>query len=741
MNGSDNGEPTVRQSDGVLHDSGEIIRIQDKFYILATSALADDHNRVLKHDETFVVSDRYGDIKQVGAGEEGLYHEGTRFLSSLVLRLGRKRPLFLSSTIREDNALLAVDLTNPDVSSDDRLVIPRGILHIFRAKFLWQGALYERIRVRNFGLEPIETTLSIHFEADFHDIFEVRGMHREKRGRRHEPDVEPDGIVIPYQGLDGEWRRTRIGFIPPPAHLTTTEALVHLALEPGGEANQFVTIGCEVGPSSARHPSFESASDAAGEALTRARVRSCTIYTENEQFNEWLSRSFADLDMMVTHTPHGPYPYAGVPWFSTAFGRDGIITALECLWVNPSLARGVLAYLARYQAQARAAEQDAEPGKILHETRKGEMAALKEIPFGLYYGSVDSTPLFVILAAAYYRRTGDLSFISEIWPNVERALAWIDDHGDIDGDGFVEYWRRSSDGLVQQGWKDSQDSVMHEDGRLADGPIALCEVQGYVHAARLGASALAEALGHERQAADLARQAESLRLRFEEAFWCEDLGTYALALDGEKRPCRVRSSNAGHCLWTGIAGPERARRVARTLLAEESFTGFGIRTLAANEVRYNPMSYHNGSIWPHDNALIAQGFARYGLKPDVSTVLTGLFDASLFVDLHRMPELFCGFVRRPGEGPTLYPVACAPQSWAAAAVFFLLQACLGLDIDLPRSRVSFRRPLLPESLPAVHISNLQVGSGSLDLLLRRFDRSVGVDILRREGEIEVVAVK
>ncbi|MBX6312650.1 MAG: amylo-alpha-1,6-glucosidase [Isosphaeraceae bacterium] len=740
MKNLDSREPD-REPEGGPHDSGEIIRVQDQYYILATSTLADDRNRVLKHGETFAVFDHFGDIKQIGLGEEGLYHEGTRFLSALTLRLGRKRPLFLSSTIKQDNALLAVDLANPDVSIGDRVVIPRGVLHIFRAKFLWEGACYERIRVRNFGLAPIETMLSIHFEADFRDIFEVRGMHRERRGRILESVIAGGEVVLPYEGLDGEVRRTRLTFTPTPTHLTASEARFHIVLEPNGEAAFFVTIGCEIGPASPQRPSFELAGHAAAEALQQMRSRACTIYTGNEQFNDWLNRTVADLDMMVTETPQGPYPYAGVPWFSTAFGRDGIITALESLWVNPSMARGVLAYLAAYQADAFLPEQDAEPGKILHETRQGEMAALKEIPFGLYYGSVDSTPLFVILAASYYQRTGDLEFVSAIWLNIERALDWIDTHGDPDHDGFVEYFRRSPKGLVQQGWKDSQDSVMHADGRLAEGPIALCEVQGYVYAAKLGASALARALGYKTRAEELARQAKALRVRFEQAFWCEDLGTYALALDGEKRPCRVRSSNAGHCLWTGIASPERARRVAEALLAPESFSGFGIRTLAAGEVRYNPMSYHNGSVWPHDNALIAQGFARYQLKQEVLKVLTGLFDASLFVDLHRMPELFCGFVRRPGEGPTLYPVACAPQSWAAAAVFLLLQACLGLDIDAPRSRICFSHPLLPASLPSVHIANLRVGSASLDLLLRRFGENVGVDILRRDGHVEIITVK
>jgi glycogen debranching enzyme len=369
------------------------------------------------------------------------------------------------------------------------------------------------------------------------------------------------------------------------------------------------------------------------------------------------------------------------------------------------------------------------------------MAALGEIPFGRYYGSVDATPLFVLLTGAYYERTGDRAFVESIWPNLEAALRWIDSYGDPDGDGFVEYLRHSPTGLVHQGWKDSHDSVFHADGSLARGPIALCEVQGYVYAAKRAAAGLAALLGHEKKARELVQQARALQERFEEAFWCEELSTYALALDGAKQPCRVRTSNAGHCLLAGIAQPERARRVAQTLLSAESFSGWGVRTVAATETRYNPMSYHNGSVWPHDNALLAYGLSRYLIKDEVLKIMDGLFHASLFMDLHRLPELFCGFVRRPGEGPTLYPVACAPQSWSAGAVFLLLQACLGLEVKGPEAQVCFSYPCLPPFLKEVRIRNLKVGEASLDLLLRRHPHDVGVNVLRREGDIEVRVVK
>ena len=719
----------------------DVIHVEDQCYILATSPLADDRTRVLKHDETFAVFDRHGDIQALGLGEQGLYHGGTRFLSRCVLRLGRDRPLLLSSTVKDDNALLTVDLTNPDFTLDGEVTVPHGTLHIFRAKFLWQGTCYERLRISNYGPVPIDLPLYLQFAADFADIFEVRGLRRKRRGHKLEPLVKRHGVVLGYKGLDGVTRRTHLQCSPAPAEVFGSELRWTITLPPKGEATFDLTVACESAGAISSGLAFDTAATAAIDTREWVKSQDCEIYTSNEQFNDWLNRASADLYMMTSETPNGPYPYAGVPWFSTVFGRDGIITALECLWMNPGLARGVLAYLASTQATAVIPAQDAEPGKILHETRAGELAALGEIPFRRYYGSVDATPLFVMLAAAYYDRTGDRAFIESIWPNIESALQWIDCYGDVDGDGFVEYARHSPKGLVHQGWKDSKDSVFHADGTLADGPIALCEVQGYVYAAKRRAAELAAMLGDSRRAQDLLAQAQTLQERFGQVFWCAELATYILALDGRKRPCRVRTSNAGHCLFTEIASAAHAERLAYTLIRDDLFSGWGIRTLAASEVRYNPMSYHNGSVWPHDNALMAYGFSRYGLRAPILKILSGLFDASLFIDLHRMPELFCGFPRRPGEGPTLYPVACAPQSWAAASVFLLLQACLGLSVSNYPAQVSFSYPLLPPFLEEVRIKNLRVGQGVVDLFIWRHDQDVGINIDRREGNVEILSVK
>jgi glycogen debranching enzyme len=474
--------------------------------------------------------------------------------------------------------------------------------------------------------------------------------------------------------------------------------------------------------------------------MRRSTAGAASIETSNDIFNEVLCQSMADLNILTTDTPQGRYPYAGIPWYSTTFGRDGIITALQMLWIDPRVARGVLRRLAFYQAKAVDPLADAEPGKILHEMRGGEMAALREVPFALYYGSVDATPLFVLLAGLYVERTGDNETLAELWPSIETALQWIDGPGDPDQDGFVEYRRASEQGLANQGWKDSYDAIFHADGQLAEGYIALAEVQGYVFAAKRLAARCAARLGKNEMAHRLEAEAQRLAERFEEAFWCDELGTYALALDGAKEPCKVRTSNAGQLLFTGIVHEDRARMVAADLMRPHFLTGWGIRTVAEGEARYNPMSYHNGSIWPHDNALIALGLARYGLKHSVAHLFKALFDAATYMDLRRLPELFCGFRREKGRGPTLYPVACAPQAWASATPFTLLEAALGLEFDAERGEIRLRNPRLPAFLNEVVLRELQLGPSSVDLRVSRHGDDVSLEVLRTRGQIQVSIV-
>ena len=715
------------------------VQFGEDWYILASTATSYDRRRVLKHNETFAMFNRFGDIQSLGfLGEEGLYQGDTRFLSQLELLIEGVRPMYLNSTIKDDNGLFISELMNPDLVRSSSPSIPKGTLHLFRAKLLWNNACYEHLRIVNFGLEPIQSTLELQFDADYRDIFEIRGYTRVARGQRLQTEILPSELVLGYQGLDGKSRKTKLRFDPAPRRLSETQAEFLIDLPPKSEAHIYVTIGCEMATCGFEQIDYFAAYQRLNLALAPHSASRCKIVTSDPLFNRWLDRSTADLVMLTTSLPGGDYPYAGVPWFAAPFGRDGILTSWQYLWIDPGLAKGVLAFLAATQARELDPARDAEPGKILHEARTGELAERDEIPFRQYYGTVDATPLFVALAGAYYDRTGDLDFVRTIWPNIKAAIDWIDHYGDYDGDGFVEYARHAERGLVQQGWKDSDDSVFYQDGRLAEAPIAICEVQGYVYHAKCHAAHLATLLGESAYAATLEQSASKLQSQFNERFWCEDIGSYALALDGRKQQCKVASSNAGHALWSGIATPEKAARVTESLLSDECFCGWGIRTIGKSELRYNPMSYHNGSIWPHDNALIAAGMARYGYTGDAIKIFDALHQVSLHMDQHRMPELFCGFERRPDEGPTLYPVACSPQAWAAASVFYLLQACLGLTFDPQSRQLLFKNPQLPAFLDRVEIKNLALGDAAADLILERYPNNVGINVINKKGNLTVV---
>src|SRR3984885_9957979 len=708
------------------------------FYIAATQQAVARPSRVLKYGDTFVVLDSRGDITATGGGSAGLFHLDTRYLSRLELLVNATHPLLLGSNLRDDNSAFSVDLSNPDLMADQRVVLEKDTVHIQRTMFLWRGTAYQRLGVRNYGDSAVDLQISILFENDFADLFEVRGAHRERRGTAAATLRGADQALLNYRGLDNKVRRTALTFDPPPSRLTTSAAVYELHLEPGETRPLFLAVSCDAADT--RPLPFIGSFIAARRELREATRQQTSVETSNERFNEMLCRSAADLAMLMTDTPQGRYPYAGIPWFSTTFGRDGLLTALQMLWWSPDVARGVLRRLAAYQAKTTDPAADAEPGKILHEMRGGEMAALHEVPFGLYYGSVDSTPLFVLLAGLYLERTGDVETIRALWPWIEAALGWIAGPGDPDGDGFVEYLRATEQGLANQGWKDSNDAIFHADGRLAEGEIALAEVQGYVYAAKRMAASCARRIGRYDQATKLEAEAAAFAEKFEAAFWCPEIETYALALDGAKKRCAVRASNAGQLLFTGIADPERAKLVGRELLRPHFFSGWGIRTVANGEARFNPMSYHNGSIWPHDNALIALGLARYGLKQSVDRLFAGLFNAATYMEYRRLPELFCGFPRQHGHGPTLYPVACSPQAWASATPFTLLEASLGLEFDPFAKEIRLCNPRLPAFLEEVTLRNLQLGSSRVDLRVRRHNGNVSLDTLRVEGGIRVSVV-
>jgi glycogen debranching enzyme len=713
--------------------------IDEPFSIITETEPRGLPHRVLKHGDTFGVFDKCGNIIADDTGEEGLFHDGTRFLSRFEVLLFNRAPLLLSSTISADNTVFAADLTNPDLRRGESLVVPRGEIHLVRTCVLGPARCAERIRVTNYALSPVSVPLSIRFDADFKDVFEVRGTRRMTRGQRL-PDAIGAEYVMAYRGLDGVERRTRLQWSETADSIAAREVEFVLHLEPRRAASIELDITYETASDAMPAATFDRLAAASRTRVSELAKGSCFVFTSNDAFNRWLNRSSADIQMMLTDTPHGLYPYAGIPWFNTPFGRDGLVTAFELLWAAPHVAKGVLEFLAETQATGRSEFADMQPGKILHEMRGGEMAALGEVPFGRYYGSADATPLFIMLAHAYYERTGDRALIDRLWPNIVAAVGWMHDSGDIDGDGFIEYARQTSTGLVQQGWKDSHDSIFHADGSLAQGPIAVCEVQAYAYGAWTSASRLSSIRGDVRAATEWSDRAAHVKRHFEEAFWSERIGSYALALCGDKRMCEVRASNAGHCLFTGLVAEERAKRVCAQLMNSASFAGWGIRTVAAGEARYNPMSYHNGSIWPHDNALIAAGLSRYGYTDEASRILVAMFELSAAVDLHRLPELICGFDRRGDEHPTLYPVACAPQAWAAGAVYLLLAASLGLHIDGISQRVTFTRAHLPPALDWVQMSNLQIGAAHVDLRLERHQHDVGVTVLRRDGPVEIVSV-
>ncbi len=720
------------------HASAQAVEEVETAYI-ASGASHPRASRALKHNDTFAVIDAHGDMNCQAPGADGLFHHDTRYLSYLELAVLGVQPLLLASNLSEDATYLRVDLTNPDIYRDGRITLLKDHVHFGRTVYVRGGMLHQQITITNYNAMPVELVLTIGFDSDFADLFEVRGMRRTRRGRIEHRVCGQNEAEISCLGLDGVERRTRLTFDPKPTLLSPTLATFSLSLAPQERSHIIVEAACAADQDTLQRLPYLPGLIEARRDFRRKIQQQAVIETGNPTINEVLRRSAADLAMLMTETPHGHYPYAGIPWFSTAFGRDGLITAIETLWMNPEAARGVLRYLAAHQATTSDPASDAEPGKILHETRGGEMAALGEVPFALYYGSVDSTPLFIILAGLYVERTGDEELLAALWPNIEAALQWMDTYGDRDGDGFIEYLRGAETGLANQGWKDSYDSVFHADGTLAEGPIALVEVQAYAYEAKRLAARAARRLGKTLRAQQLETSAQTLREKFERAFWCDDIEMYALALDGDKRPCRVRASNAGHVLGSGLAAQDRAQKTATQLLDAAFFSGWGVRTVADTEARYNPMSYHDGSIWPHDNALIAAGLARSGRRDGAERILKALCDAAAVMDQRRLPELYCGFRRRRGRPPVLYPMSCAPQAWASGAVFYVLQSLMGLEIEGRRSTLRFNAPIVPDWLGHIEIRHLAVNANALvNVRLERMrDGEAEIEVVTKRGQVIV----
>ena len=721
-----------------------MLRVGSDFYVLASALASRRASRVLANGQSFAVFDIGGDILDSPLQALGFFHRDTRYLSRFELTIHGSTPYFLNSYLSDDRAQLRANLTNPDLEAHGRAIkLPRDLIQIERSWVLADATLVHRLRVRNYAETALEIPLEFFFAADFADIFEVRGIKRLRHGRNLRPEVHQGRVRFSHAGLDGVSRFTELTFNTKPHVLSGKRAAFLLNLARDETARLEVRIAGGSEPRSAhRHSTpaldFDSAFATRRSEIEKSHGRWAGLSASNELFDSLLTRSQADLTSLISHTADGTFIMAGIPWFATLFGRDSIVTALAILPFNPDVATLTLRTLAGMQGTQVDEARDEQPGKIVHEIRGGEMAATGEIPFGRYFGSIDSTPLFLWLYGRCVAATGNLVLAEELWPNAERALEWIERWGDCDGDGYVEYIRKTPHGLVNQGWKDSFDAISHANGELAKAPIALAEVQAYVYAAYVSVAGVAARLGRSSVASRLAERAASLKKAFSRDFWLEPERTVALALDADKKPCRVMASNAAHCLAAGLLDADQAAALSQRLLGDEMFSGWGMRTLGANERRYNPMSYHNGSIWPHDNAIAAMGLARYGNRAGALRILQGLFDAAVQMEIASLPELFCGFPREPRLGPVPYPVACYPQAWSAASVFMILQAVLGLEVRGFERQVLIDSPTIPSWLEWLRIENLKVGDESISLMLRRGDNgAAATEVLETRSSVTV----
>jgi glycogen debranching enzyme len=694
----------------------------------------------IKNGPIFVCSTPDGDIDPGLPFGQGVYFRDTRHISELTLSLGGKKPLLLSASA-EAGFEAFIDLTNPELGEG-----VGAIEHMklnLRRRRLVDDRVYEEITIRNHSQRHIATYLELTLDADFADMFEIRGTTRRKtRGKALVPKLEDGILYFAYAGDDDVVRETSVtlGGAEEVTKGADHERVVRWKIELDPREARAVSFAID--PCGPPEPSGPRARAIAEEKVLRSRDQwrghSTSITTPHRSFNRLVDASIRDLSILTTPIDGGNIIVAGIPWYVAPFGRDALLTSYESLLLNPGLAKDALLFLAQHQAKHDDPLRDAEPGKILHELRVGELACSGYIPHTPYYGTVDATPLFVMLAAAYHRWTDDLETMSRLKPHLDVALAWIDDHGDMDGDGFVEYERRSPAGLRNQGWKDSKDAIVDGDGKLAQGPIALVEVQAYVYLAKSRIGDTYEALGNDDRARTLRGEAETLRDAFNDAFWMPDEGTYALALDGRKRQVKSVTSNAGHCLYCAIVPDDYAAHMAERLMADDMYSGWGIRTLSSDSPAYNPMSYHNGSVWPHDNAVIAAGLKRYGFVEATEAIALALVEAAVASAEARLPELYCGFRRRPDRALVQYPVACRPQAWAAAVPFMLLQAMLGISANAHTGILSINQPQVPEWLGGLELHNLSVGSSRVSLAFGRHRERTSFSLLDNDGDIRVI---
>lgn len=693
--------------------------------------------RVIKENDLFLLTDDKGNIPENHPYGLGLYTKDTRFLSKLDVRINGEEPILLSSDAGE-NYMSTILLTNPHMEKDGELILWRESIEIERTRFIYDELLYETIKVKNYFPKHVQFELSVHMDVDFSDMFIVRGFQYGEIGNRTGQRIDGNSIAFQYAGADNVNRSTVVTWDKEAKSVSENgDVTFGFELEHAEEKAVTLIIQPQIGEDQKREfLSKEAALENLKASYTSWGEKTTTLKTDFAPLQRLVDRGIADLRVLLTDVGHGEFPVAGLPWFGVPFGRDSLIAALQMLAFNPEVAKGTLLTMAQYQGKNVDPWRDEQPGKIMHEIRYGELATTNQIPFTPYYGTIDATPLFLILLTEYVKWTGDLDIVSQLEENIDAALKWIDEYGDRDGDLFVEYHQEASKGIANQGWKDSGDSIVHRNGDYANSPIALSEVQGYVFQAKMGIATIFDHLQKHEQASKLRNQAEQLKKRFDEAFWMSDVNFYAIALDADKNQVGTITSNPGHVLFSGMLNEDKVEAVTKMLISSKMFSGYGIRTMGEGEAGYNPMSYHDGSIWPHDNSMTLLGMSKVGCQDAVKTVIGGLIKAASHFEYDRLPELFCGYDQSIGKA-VKYPVACSPQAWAAGTPLVFIQTMLGLFPNSLQKEI-YVKPHLLDDMNELLVKNITIGDGHLSLLVSRTENGVKTELLKNTTGYEII---
>ncbi len=718
--------------------------IDGEWYVLYSDIVPNIKKHTLKEHDAFVVLDQNAEISCQGESEQGYYFRDTRFLSGLEFSFADKKLIYLSSDIGNLGAEVRSIFTNPDMEVSG-IFLPRSSLYVKKSFALMDDDLWGNFHIENFSDKKIETFITICIKADFKDIFEVRGERRKKRGKNSMPSIHDKTIIFSYLGLDKITRKTfftvsnefQLLNVTVEDSVATARIKIPVVLSPAGDRRNSVDITFRTSMEDKEiTESYSEVIAKRREKLLEYLKKITLIRSDNEKVNEVLSRAAKDLNLMITLVGDSPVVYAGIPWFSTIFGRDSIITAYQLLPWYPELTRGTLKVLSKYQGEKFDDFTEEEPGKILHELRRGEMANMREIPFIPYYGSVDSTPLFIILAWNYLFNSGDSEFIKDIWEHIIEAYRWITDKSHnplLSDEGFLYYVKRSPKGLSNQGWKDSWDSVFYKNGKLARPPLAPVEAQGYRHRAMLDYADLGRFLKKitDEEYSDIKKKASKFRQRIKEYFYDKKRKIFALAIDGKKKKCSIKTSNMGYLLFAEAVSRSDAELIHHSLSESDIYNGFAIRTLSEKEARYNPISYHNGSVWPHDNSIICDGFSKYSFREKIGEIFMGITEAASYYPNYRIPELIGGFPLSEFHGPVPYPTACFPQAWASGSVFLMLKAMLGIKLDALNKIISFNKPHLPAGINSILIEDLPAGGGKFSISVTRNEGGIAVQIRKK----------